>query len=151
MKAQIVKVEAGANPYRHKRDEFVRIKDGRPLQPQAGSRPRLEVVNGRSAVDTEPAVEAAEQAVKKVSLDAAVRKWNKFMGRRYGANSAAHSIDLPFLFKKMKFQANRELDQASFTSIVKAYSKFLKVPQGEVNVDLEAFFAPDEDDLRRAA
>lgn len=154
IRAEIAKTNADATPYRHKRDEFQRIKDRRPAQPQAGTAPRLEVVGDRSVavdVDGEPVAEVKEQGPEKFELNLAIKNWNKFMNDKYGRNAATRTIDLPTLLKKLNLPPERKLDQASFTKIVKAWGKFTKAPQQQVDADLQTFLAPDEEDLRRAA
>ncbi len=57
---KIAKADARANPYRDKREQFVRVKENRPLQVEVNPRQRNPEFRGTEEVRTNPRAEAGE-------------------------------------------------------------------------------------------
>lgn len=146
--AKIAKVDAKANPYRDKREEFVRVKKGRPLKMNVPTRERgqefteaEEVISHvraeRSEYEpprtheqessTETEGESTEEGEERLKTTDCISIWNSFIEKAYGKTHKG-LIDQEDFLRSTKLSKGYELDFKDFKNILKKYYKSRKIP-----------------------
>lgn len=144
---KIAKLDAKANPYRDRREEFVRVKEGRPVDMEVETRTRARAFEGREEVQThvreeapeetapalelvpnEPTIEAPEADENRMETAAFVSGWNEFIGKQPGKDVPV--LDQKDFLKATKLPEHFKMDVKSFKSILERYYKLKKLPKG---------------------
>ncbi|MCR4333896.1 MAG: hypothetical protein NUV60_02715 [Patescibacteria group bacterium] len=144
---KIAKLDAKANPYRDRREEFVRVKEGRPVDMEVEARTRARAFEGREeprahprgeapeeatpapeTAPSEPAVETAEADENRMETSAFVSGWNEFIEKQPGKDIPV--LDQKDFLKATKLPENFKMDVKSFRSILERYYKLKKLPKG---------------------
>lgn len=155
---KIAKVDRKANPYRDKREEFVRIKERRPIRIEVSERkrgiefkgeeevkahPRIET--GRERVSVSTRIEAEEMveeeiAEEKEKLRTAVyiKRWNEFLVENYKEN--AQVVDLTDFLEATGLSEDFVLDFDDFKNILGKYLKYRKLPMDQFNQEIDNFY-----------
>jgi hypothetical protein len=169
LSAEIAKVDQKANPYRDKRDEFVRLKQGRPIDLGIETRTRAEnpdsTENARGHTRTESPVESylaeeespvesapTERAEKennpekiKKTIREFVSKWNEFIKNdaRFNGIKEINLNDFIDNLKKRRsvFGAEKQLTAKQFSAILGLYYKIIKSSRQELPNALNHFIS----------
>ncbi len=132
---KIARVDAKANPYRDKREEFVRIKKGRPVKFEVAARQREEVFVGEEEIKVHRRVEAVDEKRLKIAIFLA--EWNTLVKERY--KNAGKNIDVKDFLKETGLSKTDELDFEDFKNILSRYYKFKKLPMEQYNQSIEQY------------
>lgn len=158
---KIAKVDAKANPYRDKREEFARVKEGRPLKIEVPTRERGRDFTGteettphtraessrseysssyerESPVETEEVVEEDKERLNTVSF---ISGWNAYLQEKYGKKLPGEMIDPKDFLRSTRLSAEHKLDFKDFKNILTKYYKFRKIPADKLNKSIDKFFA----------
>jgi len=160
--AKIAKVDAKANPYRDKREEFARVKEGRPLKINVPTRERGQEFKGTEETtshtraensgyessrtyERESSVEAEEETVEEdkerlKTLDY-ISGWNSYLQEKYGKKLPGELIDPKDFLRSTRLSAEHKLDFKDFKNILTKYYKFRKIPADKLNKSIDKFFA----------
>ncbi len=149
--ARVTKVDATANPYRDKRDEFVLIKNSRPIDIEVGTRTR-EAVTGEETPTIGHTREFAESGggaetttAPEVDIDprpeasSYINQWNEHLAAK-GIDGAT-PVDLDDFTKAAGIREAAKLDSDDFKKILAAYLKLRKVPSEQYADALGDFLA----------
>ena len=156
---KIAKVDSKANPYRDKREEFVRVKEGRPLKMEVETRKRGEefkgeeevkahprgegietVGTGEEAMSRELEQETEEENKERLEVQSYISQWNVYLEKEYGKNASRELIDGNEFLKKTGFSENNKLDFNDFKNILEKYYKVKKVPRDKFSKSIDKFF-----------
>ncbi len=132
---KIARVDAKANSYRDKREEFVRIKKGRPVKFEVAARQREEVFVGEEEIKVHRRVEAVDEKRLKIAIFLA--EWNTLVKERY--KNAGKNIDVKDFLKETGLSETDELDFEDFKNILSRYYKFKKLPMEQYNQSIEQY------------
>ncbi len=159
--AKIAKVDAKANPYRDKREEFVRVKEGRPLKIDVPTRERGQEFKGTEETtshtraensgyessrtyERESSVEAEEETVEedKERLETSnyISDWNSYLQKKYKKILPGELIDQKDFLGLTGLSAEHKLDFKDFKNILTKYYKFRKIPADKLNKSIDNFF-----------
>jgi len=150
---EIAKVDAKANLYRDEREEFVRIKEGRPIEFNMPERQRSEEFEGeenvkahpRSGAGTEKSPDSGgtkEEAkkgaeVNKQSAATYIDDWNEFLKDKY---KDAEELDKKDFLEKTGLSENTEVDLENFKDHLAQYLKhYKKVPMAQFYERIDKF------------
>ncbi|MCX6736788.1 MAG: hypothetical protein NTW73_01745 [Candidatus Parcubacteria bacterium] len=128
--SKIAKTDAKANPYRDKREEFIRIKSGRPLIIKVEDRERAKEFKGEEKIvahsveersetvetplkettkpetkaETKPETKAETKKEDKETIEVSslISDWNEYFKKKSGEKSPIEPIDLEDFLKKAK-------------------------------------------------
>lgn len=135
--ARVAIVAAAADPYRDKREEFVRIKNSRPIDIKVEARTREVVTDeetptiGRTREFAEPGGGAETTAAPEVDTDprpevsSYVSQWNEHLAAK--GIDGARPVDLGKFTKDAGIGEATKLDSDDFKKILAAYLKAIKV------------------------
>jgi len=155
---RIAKVDAKANPYRDKREEFARVKEGRPLKMDMETRKRGKEFKGEEEARAHTrrggseAVYAAEEPTREVKVEAAekdkerlktssyISGWNAYLQEKYGKDASKELIDSRDFSRETKLSGDYELGFEDFKNILAKYYKFRKMPTDKLNRSIDSFF-----------
>lgn len=160
--AKIAKVDAKANPYRDKREEFARVKEGRPLKINVPTRERGQEFIGteettshtraensgyesprtyerESSVETEE--ETVEEDKERLKTLNYISGWNSYLQEKYGKKLPGELIDPKDFLRSTRLSAEHKLDFKDFKNILTKYYKFRKIPADKLNKSIDKFFA----------
>jgi hypothetical protein len=145
---RIAKVDAKANHYRDKREEFVRVKEGRPIKIEVAKRQRGAEFRGEEEIRAHTRSEAThresktetESAEDKERLQTAayIDGWNAFLKETY--KEKAELIDPEDFLRATGLSENFRLGFEDFKNILRKYLKFRKLPMEQFNKSIDAFF-----------
>jgi hypothetical protein len=155
---KIAKVDAKANPYRDKREEFVRVKEGRPIkidvaarqrgvefkgveETQAHSRSEAAYETGSASTEVERKSEIEEESVEdkeKLQTIVFISSWNTFLKETY--NDTAKFIDAKDFLQETGLSENYRLDFKDFKNILGKYLKYRKLSVDQFNQSIDKFF-----------
>ena len=154
---RIAGVDAKANPYRDRRDAFIRVKEGRPIKIDVATRQRGEEFKGEEETQAHPRREGkseeetrahsrresdskGESTEDKEQLQVAdfIGGWNKFLKETY--KNAAELIDAEDFLKKTRLLKNEKIDFKNFKNILGEYLKYRKLPVSQFNRSIDKFF-----------
>ena len=140
---KVAKIDAEAEPYRDRRDQFVRVKDGRPIDfdlPLRNRLPNERVVEETSthmrpeanhpAPSPTPTVDTRSpaSAINKIpSIGERVTLLNEFIKKNNLTNSL--QIDQTYLLNNTRLTREKEIDLAMFKKIIAGYYKVKKIPE----------------------
>lgn len=154
---KIARVDARANPYRDKREEFARVKEGRPIKIDIAARKRGEAFRGREEIRTHRREEAVseEQEVLTKTIEtetetarekgrdgerrqtiAYIDSWNAYLREKY-KNAG---IDAEDFLEATGLSANDLLDFKDFKNILGRYLKFRKLSIDQFHRSIDRFF-----------
>ena len=159
---KIAKVDAKANPYRDKREEFARVKEGRPIKIEVAARERGREFKGTeetashtraensgyesprtyeqgSSVETEE--ETIEEDKERLETLDYVSGWNAYLQEKYGKELPGELINPVDFLRSMRLLADHKLDFKDFKNILTKYYKFRKIPADKLNESIDKFFA----------
>lgn len=143
---KIAKVERKANSYGDKREKFVRMKEGRPLNIEVEARKRgvvsgnKEEAGAREESDGGEAAPAgedvAEEAGKEIpekikdrsDVSHYIAEWNDYIREIYGGEFTRELIDQEDFLAATRLSGDCRIDNDDFRNIVGRYSKFRKKP-----------------------
>jgi hypothetical protein len=155
---RIAKVDAKANPYRDKREEFVRVKQGRPLKMEVKvrergkefkgeeetrahpRRERLEAIYPSEEALKKPEVKAAEEDKERLKISSYISGWDAYLQEKYGKDASNEMIDLKDFLKASRLSRDYKLDFNDFKNILAKYCKFRKMPTDKLNKSIDKFF-----------
>lgn len=139
---RIAKVDAKANPYRGKREEFVRVKEGRPIKIDVATRQRDAELKPKEDVKAYPEGETAskESPEDKERLQAAayVSGWNAFLKETH--EDAAEFINAEDFLGETRLTGDYRLDFGDFKNILGKYLNYKKAPMDQFNQNIDKFF-----------
>lgn len=155
---KIARVDERANPYRDKREEFIRVKKGRPIKIGVAVRQRDEgfsdeekvLAHSRSGAARETdsiSIEVGreiwaggERAEDKERLQAAayISGLNAFLTKVYG--NTAKLIDAKDFLRATRLSENNRLDFKDFKDILDKYLKYRKISMNQFNQSIDKFF-----------
>jgi hypothetical protein len=153
--AKIAKVDAKANTYRDKREEFTRVKEGRPLKINVEfkgtegttSHTRAENSGYESSrtYERESSVEAEEETVEedkeRLKILDYISGWNSYLQEKYGKKLPGELIDPKDFLRSTRLSAEHKLDFKDLKNILTKYYKFRKIPADKLNNSIDKFFA----------
>jgi len=154
---RIAKVDAKANLYRDKREEFVRVKEGRPIKIDVAARQRGAEFKGEEETRAHPRSEAAYEAdsvsagvergseveeesaedKEKLQTAAFIGGWNTFLKETY---KDAKFIDGKDFLRATGLSEKHRLDFKDFKNILGKYLKYRKLPVDQFNRSIDKFF-----------
>ena len=159
---KIAKVDAKANPYRDKREEFTRVKEGRPIKINVetrtrgavfrgeeetsshtrAERPETVYAGGESSAETEAEEIETEEDREKLKTSQYVSGFNSYLQEKYGKGKvpANEVIDVKDFLRMTKMSADYKLDFKDFKNIITKYYKFRKMPTEKLNKNIDNFF-----------
>ena len=150
---KITEIDAEANPYRDKREEFGRIKERRPLGVGLEKRKKKEVLENEEEVaigtrDTESvdSFEATEETPEEqvvhetdevleeevengeehLSIESHLSEWNKYLKEEHGKRFTA-VIDSRDFIRLTRLRLNEQLDFSELRNILEKYYKLKKI------------------------
>lgn len=154
---RVAKVDAKANPYRDKRQEFVRVKEGRPIKFDVAARqrsaefkeeeeirahPRSEAEYEAGSVlggaEKESEVEESAAVKERLQISSFIGSWNTFLKETY--KNTAKLIDEKDFLRATGLPAKYRLDFKDFKNILGKYIKYRKLPVGQFNRSIDVFF-----------
>ena len=159
---KVAKADARANPYRDKREEFVRVKAGRPVKMEAGARTRGKEFTGREEVAAHPRGEAptleeapaaggaaqetaagtaetTEEATR-FETSSLLSGWNTYLKETYGKNVPANElVDSKDFLKTTKLPGTAKLNPKDFKNILGKYYKLRKMPLNKFSKSIDKF------------
>src|SRR3990167_2899126 len=146
---RVARVDAAANPYRDKREEFVRVKNSRPIDIEVATRTREAAFEGKTPTightrrDAEgaagPGAETGPPTTEsdpRPDVSAYVSQWNEHLASK--DTDGAARVEVADLAKAGVREAQK-LNPAAFKKILAAYLKFRKVPQEQYTEALKDF------------
>ncbi len=144
--AKIAKVDAKANPYRDKRKEFARVKEGRPLKIDVPTIERGQEFKGtEETTEREPSVKAEKETVEedkdeRLETSNYISGWNSYLQEKYGKELPGELIDSEDFLGLTKLSAKSKLDFEDFKKILTLYYKLRKIPVDKLNKNIDNFF-----------
>lgn len=156
---KIARVDAKANSYRDKREEFVRVKAGRPIKIGVAPRqksaefegeeivkahPRSETVYEESSVsadvemESEIEKESTKEDKERLEISAYINGWNTFLKENF--KDSAKLVNLKDFLKSTSLLKNYRLDFKDFKNILGKYLKYRKIPMDQFNQSIDKFF-----------
>lgn len=159
---KIAKVDAKANPYRDKREEFARVKEGRPLKINVPTRERGGEFKGTeettphtraensggyesSRTYEKESPEAEEKTIEedkeRLKTQDYISGWNSYLQEKYGKKLPGELIDSKDFLISTRLSAEHKLDFKDFKNILTKYYKFRKIPADKLNKSIDKFFA----------
>ena len=138
---RIAKVDSKANPYRDKREEFIRVKEGRPIKIDVATRQKGEEFKGEEETQVHPRKEREEESSEdKERLQTAdfIGGWNTFLKETY--KDAAKFIDAKDFLKETSLSGNEKLDFKDFKNFLGKYLKYRKLPVDQFSQSIDKFF-----------
>lgn len=157
---KIAKADAKANPYRDKREEFVRIKSGRPLEMRVGARTRGVEFKGQEETRAHPRVEATEteettpiasetvqtettgEKMERFKISELVDNWNIYLQDKYNAEARGVSVDPNDFLKVMRVRrilGDFKAGFVGFKKILEGYYKLKKLPTDKLAESFDKF------------
>lgn len=139
---RIAKVDSKANPYRDKREEFIRIKKGRPIEIKVAPRQRSVDVKGGEEIRVHSI--KVEVGIREVGNEERLRiadylsLWNTFLKEIY--KDKAEVIDTKDFLRETGLPKNSKLDFEDFKNILEKYLKYRKLPVDQFNQNIKKFF-----------
>jgi hypothetical protein len=159
---EIAKVDAKANSYRDKREEFVHIKERRPIKIDVAARQRGGVFTGEEKTTAHPRGEAARETGP-VSTDTEkedkteektaeskdrskdrlqvidyINGWNTFLKETYKKD--AQLINAKDFLRETGLRKNKSLDFDDFKRVLKAYLIYRKLPTEQFDKSIDLFY-----------
>lgn len=148
---KIAEIDARANPYRDRREEFIRIKEGRPLEMVVEPRIRSENFTQEETVEGHPrekakrmddgsndtlpeeggmgAVETEEEDTGRIELANLITGWNVFLTKNTVGNVPNKLlINQKDFLKATKLSERFTLDGDDFKNILTKYYRLRKLP-----------------------
>ncbi|MDZ4385290.1 MAG: hypothetical protein U0944_02610 [Candidatus Moranbacteria bacterium] len=146
---KIAKVDVKANPYRDKREEFARVKAGRPLKMEVKTRERGKVFAGEEAVSAHTRKESVEDGIEEWSdVKVLVSGWNNNMKGKYQSKMVIDQAD----FMRVTKLRTDKLDKRNFKKLLGLYYKLKKIQVGmDLNAAVDAFYEENENKSRGGA
>lgn len=156
---KIAKVDRRANPYRDKRGEFMRVKEGRPIKMDVKTRERGTEFKGEeearahtrkesSRTDYSAAEEARVEAgtettegdKERLTILSYVSGWNTYLREKYGKDSSKERVNPKDFIQEARLSGDYKLDFKYFKNILAEYYKFKKMPTDKFNQSIDKFF-----------
>ncbi len=151
---KIAKVDAKANPYRDKREQFVRVKAQRPVKMEVPVRERGQVFRGtedtrahiraESSGDSDTAKRETSQAsetsaqtleqdsteIEKEKLDILtfITEWNVYLRGKHGENVSRELVNQNDFLRVTGFSRRQKLEPEKFKALLERYYKWKKLP-----------------------
>lgn len=153
---RIAKIDAKANLYRDKREEFIRVKESRPIKIDVAARQRGaefketefkgEEFEGGGETRAHSKNEATHEtdegksAEDKEQLQTAafIGGWNTFLKETY--KDTAKFIDVKDFLRAAGLSEKDRLDFKDFKNILGKYLKYRKLPVDQFNQSIDKFF-----------
>ena len=138
---KIAKVDAKANSCRDKREEFIRVKEGRPIKIDVAAREKGEEFKGGEETQAHPRRESEEESAEdKEQLQTAdfISGWNTFLKENY--KDDAEFIDAKDFLKETRLLGNEKINFKDFKNILGKYLKYRKLPVDQFNQGIDKFF-----------
>lgn len=162
---KIAKVDAKANPYRDKREEFTRVKEGRPIKMNVETRQRGQEFKGEeetgshtreqrsessyttggessSEVSAEEEIVETKEDKERLKTSSYVSGWNTYLQEKYGKGKVPPNemVDQKDFLKMTRLSVDYKLDFKDFKNILAKYYKFRKMPTEKLNKNIDNFF-----------
>ncbi len=123
--------------YKEKRDEFVRIKENRPIEVKKD-------IKADQSLKGVPLTESifADKAKERLSAESYIARWNEYLQSGNNTESLKTTIDLKDFLETTKWSNNFVLDFEDFKKIIPAYyrSKGTLVNNDMLNNTLDKFY-----------
>jgi hypothetical protein len=150
----IAEAEKKANPFRDKREVFVRIQQGRPMEVSIPARsqtrysPRVERARVMPREELPETEEAPEEDIRvqqetrperpgKYSIELLITEWNAVLGRDAKLKGGPAIIDKKAFLSETELKEDIPLSLESFRKIVGAYYKVHRTEVGELQNKFE--------------
>jgi hypothetical protein len=142
---KIARVDARANPYRDKREEFARVKERRPLKMELGTRKRgkefKDTEEIRAHARREDETETVEENKERSKISLYISGWNAHLRKKYGKKvSGELIIDTNEFLKTTGFLKDARLDFKDFKNILGKYYKVKRLPGDKFSKSIDEFF-----------
>ncbi len=158
---KVAAVDELANPYRDRREQFVRIKAGRPIEMNVKARKETPVFSGSEIVTPGTRIEGTGNVeVKKESKIEAknstpetgekdperrkisdfITEWNAFIIKKGTAKDSVEVINAKDLLSVSKMSANLVMNFDNFKAILEKYYKFKKIPVEKFSDKVSSFY-----------
>ncbi|MDD5625577.1 MAG: hypothetical protein PHG83_00215 [Patescibacteria group bacterium] len=156
---KIAKIDAQANPYRDKRDEFARITEDIPLEMEMEKRKRVEEFKGKEKIiahtrqenseiinvaDRKPVkeikAEETEKNKEEFEVSSYITGWNAYLKEKYNENASTELINLENFLNTTGFPKDYKLDFSFFKNILLKYCTFQDIPTDKLNQNIDKFF-----------
>jgi len=140
---RITKVDKRANPYRDKREEFVRVKEGRPLVIKVATRKRREDFKREEEIKSharEEELETVEENKERLETSFYISGWNIYLQKKYGKDISNEFIDQKDFLEETGLSGNHKLDFKDFRNILGKYLKYKKLSTDKFNKNINRFF-----------
>jgi len=154
----VAKVDKKANPYRDKREKFVRIKQGRPVEMNMSARQRgvdnkfeeqtrghtraegEEPPSGKFEEVPEPAEgEESNETAENFEVSRYVFDWNAVLKDKYKNDASKEMVDVQDFIKTTGLAGSYKLEPSDFMKILGRYYKLKKMPTGKLNAEANGF------------
>lgn len=163
---KVAAMDARANPHRDKREEYIRIKSGRPLDMSMETRQRSrdfktgEILRSHRRTDgpSEPEspyeqealrydmepeptrVESVENLEKaRPAISVYITKWNEYLTEKYGKDAQPEIINLEDFLKTTRFEPSTVVEFKDLKKIIEKYYKFNKTPTSRLSARMDTF------------
>lgn len=135
------KVENRANEHKDKRDEFIRIKQGRPIDFRYSERTRetdgaaREEIGGSSQNESSGSTPESsfENERTEPTLAVYISNWNELLKQLYGKSAVPEMIDKNTFLKTVRLSGERPIAGDDFNAILEKYYKIKKIPTDKMH------------------
>ena len=154
----VAKVDKKANPYRDKREKFIRIKQGRPVEMNMSARQKgvnnkfeektkgytraegEEPPSGKFEEVPEPAEEEeSNETAENFEVSRYVSDWNAVLKDKYKNDASKEMVDVKDFIKMTGLAGSYKLEPSDFMKIMGRYYKLKKMPTGKLNAEADSF------------
>ena len=157
---KVAKVDEKANPYRDKREEFIRVKEGRPVKIEIEARKkgnefskkedikphtRQEGSSAEEVVEEAPPIVATAETAKKEKVEQAgtigdyIDSWNKWLKKTYKKDADDGLINQADFLGVTNFKDACQVEADDFKKIFGKYLKYKKLPADKFNQNIDKF------------
>lgn len=141
MDKKIANVEAKANPYRNKQNEFKRIKEKRPVEVETKAKSEIKESDNEVKEPTNDNLESTgEKTEEKERLPVAtyINEWNLFLGKTH--NDEAVPIDTNDFLKTTKLSNDDQIESGDFENILGCYLRYKRISTDQFKQNINKFF-----------
>lgn len=156
---KVARVDAKANTYRDRREEFMRVKQRRPVVVEMATRQRGTDLRGgeetvghtrnervdATIVDEEVSADVAkegtveEEGEKRFEVPSYVIAWNKYLLKKYGKKVGVEKLDTKEFLKSTGLREGDKLEAKDFKNILTKYYKYRKFKVPNLDKDMSEF------------
>ncbi len=162
--SKIAKIDAKANQHRDKRGEFIRVKEGRPLNIPMETRKKEEEFKGReetkghireespetTGINKEPLQETKPETIgknkEKLEVSSLISGWNKYLKEKYNEEVSGELVDLDDFLERINhlFKKDDKISFEGFKDILENYYKCKDIPLDKFNENIDDFIKAEK-------